>query len=245
MNLQLAISKGIAYTILILIAISFFLYFVTVPFASDDPNQQVTKISVEEASYPEYFNLSSGFERVATEEGIIRPEILLERHIQETKSYDIGYIRMIDNGKNYTLNWEYGEALSKSPYGEAYIENSSSIVTRENNNDSHSLFTTMVNLRYFSQYGSFRYVEPSYFKVEDKIQDTISERSYKAVEAWQKDNTDYVRYSIENKNIDSEIIITEEGLIHDFFFKSAEREIIYRFETGKDSPALLKPKWYV
>lgn len=243
MNYSLAISKGIAYIILLLIIVSLFLYFVTVPFSSSNSEEQIKDVPIDDIVYPEYFNFSSGFERVATEDKIRNAKVLVNLHIKEMKKYDSGYLNATKNDEQYLLNWEYGDALAKYPEGESYIESRGNISTRRNRSISN--FTHSVHWRFFHSYGSLPYSDPTHFKVETEMKYLLSNHSYRVVDAWAKNNITYVKYGVTENDTKSTLVMTQDGLIKSFIFKKDNTKFTYKIKTGTDSPPLLEPEWYI
>ena len=240
MNIRYLVSKAFAYLVLLAIAASFFLAFVTVPFHGPDTEDQKDKIRMDQVSFPGKYSLNGGYVDIADKNGIKDPQGLINYHIAETKRISDGYINYTYESEEYSVHWSEEGIILDDPSNELFITRD--IIQTRSGRDTSNIATKLQN-RYFNSY-RFGYTVQNYLNIEDSMVNAIRNYNYTAVEAWESKRDTYIRYQADQDSVESEFIVAESGVIKTFTHKG-DTQFNYVSRTGDSAPPFFKPSWLV
>lgn len=239
MSVRSVLSKSFAYLVIVVIFISLFLAFVTVPFHGPDSEPDRTSIELEEVRYPAEYGF--GFERVeiANQNSIIEPEILMDEHVSELSLSSNRMVNYTYNSTDYVIHWSDESVILEQPDNQYFITQGKDIQMQEKGNVSNK--AEVLQERYVeSDYGRFN--SNTFTNVEKSMINVMNRYNYTAVEAWESEERTYIKYEATKESVNSSFIITESGLIHRFNHEE-DIEIEYKVLLDDSSPPFFKPPW--
>lgn len=241
MNIRLLLSKLFAYLVLLVIATSLFLAFVTVPFHGPDNENQRDNIDIKKADYPTEFDFSLGSVEIANENGVKNPEKLMDKHISLTTQADSGYINYTYNSDPYVIHWSEQDVIVEEPDEESFITGEEAIQTKSGENKSST--ATKIQDRYSGLY-VLDYTVGGYINIENSMVETIESYNYTAVEAWESEEGQYIRYQADEESIKSEFVVMDSGVIKSFRHEG-DTQFDYEIRLRDSAPPFFKPPWVV
>lgn len=239
MSVRSVLSKSFAYLVIVVILISLFLAFVTVPFHGPDSGSDRTSVELDDVRYPAEYGF--GFERmdIASKSGIIEPEVLMDEHVSELSLSSHGIINYTYNSSEYVIHWSGNSVILEQPDNEYFITEGEDTQMRNEGNISDT--AGILQDRYVeSDYGRFDF--NTFIGVEKSMIDVINKYNYTAVEAWELEERTYIKYEATKESVNSSFVITESGLIHSFSHNE-DVEIEYRVLLDESAPPFFKPPW--
>lgn len=271
MSVKRIAERLLFISITLVLSVTLIFVFIGVPFIEQE-EENIEDINVSEASFPttldsldddprdgwSIFSGSANTINITSESGIDNSTKLLDEHRSQLELENSGHIIYHDSNLDYSYKWSGSEALideNDASFYVEYDENNSEIYfgsDSENANLTDESYIMMRNTIYrvsiFGDNPDVHHRTPNRNTVfTERISEILEKYDYEPTDAWHDvdQRTDYIKYVAEDPEVNSVLVVTDNGRIVEFEHEPfSQNTIIYESRINDNIP-LFKPSWAI